>query len=115
MCRPLTSTFPSPAHLCTVLYMSSISVTHARAALPELLARVALGEEVTLTRHGQPVAVVLHPDTVRVRRASAAIEASHELGRRLDTARVAAVPSGDMSTERAEDLAAAARDSRERG
>jgi antitoxin (DNA-binding transcriptional repressor) of toxin-antitoxin stability system len=31
---------------------------------------VLAGEEVTLTRHGEPVAVVVRPDTLRMRRAS---------------------------------------------
>jgi prevent-host-death family protein len=49
--------------------MSTISVSKARAALPEILEHVTAGEEVTLTRHGQPVAVIVRPDTLRARRA----------------------------------------------
>jgi antitoxin (DNA-binding transcriptional repressor) of toxin-antitoxin stability system len=52
--------------------MGSISVSEARASLPAVLERVAAGEEVTLTRHGEAVAVVMRPDRVRVRRAAAA-------------------------------------------
>jgi antitoxin (DNA-binding transcriptional repressor) of toxin-antitoxin stability system len=46
-----------------------MTVSEARAALPELLDRVLAGEEVTITRHGRPVAVVVRPDSLRVRRA----------------------------------------------
>ena len=34
--------------------------------------RVAAGEEITLTRHGEPVAVLVRPDSLRRRRAAAA-------------------------------------------
>jgi prevent-host-death family protein len=47
-----------------------MTVSKARAALPQILQRVLAGEEVTITRHGEPVAVVVRPDTLRVRRAS---------------------------------------------
>jgi antitoxin (DNA-binding transcriptional repressor) of toxin-antitoxin stability system len=41
-----------------------MTVSEARAALPEVLTRVALGEEITITRYGSPVAVVVRPDIV---------------------------------------------------
>ena len=47
-----------------------MTVSEARAALPQILQRVQAGEEVTITRHGQPVGVVVRPDTLRARRAS---------------------------------------------
>ena len=47
-----------------------MTVSKARAALPQILQRVLAGEEVTITRHGEPVAVVVRPDTLRARRAS---------------------------------------------
>jgi antitoxin (DNA-binding transcriptional repressor) of toxin-antitoxin stability system len=49
--------------------MATMTVSEARAALPRILDRVQAGEEVTLTRHGEPVAVVVRPDTLRARRA----------------------------------------------
>jgi len=49
---------------------TTITVSKARAALPQILQRVLAGEEVTITRHGEPVAVVVRPDTLRMRRAS---------------------------------------------
>lgn len=49
---------------------NTMTVSKARAALPQILQRVLAGEEITLTRHGEPVAVVVRPDTLRARRAS---------------------------------------------
>ena len=39
--------------------MAVMTVSEARAALPEVLNRVADGEEITITRHGHPVAVIV--------------------------------------------------------
>ena len=44
--------------------MAVMTVSEARAALPEILNRVAEGEEVTITRHGRAVAVIVRPDIV---------------------------------------------------
>jgi len=44
--------------------MAVMTLTEARAALPEVLTRVAAGEEITITRHGRPVAVVVRPDII---------------------------------------------------
>jgi antitoxin (DNA-binding transcriptional repressor) of toxin-antitoxin stability system len=44
--------------------MTVMTVSEARAALPEVLTRVAQGEEITITRYGSPVAVVVRPDVV---------------------------------------------------
>ena len=49
--------------------MAEMTVSEAQAGLHDLLERVAAGDEVTITRHGQPVAVVVRPDALRVRRA----------------------------------------------
>lgn len=56
-----------------------MTVSEARAALPQVLDRVRAGEEVTLTRHGQPVAVIVRPDALRVRRADDALAAAERL------------------------------------
>jgi prevent-host-death family protein len=48
---------------------TTMTVSEARAALPRILESVAAGDEVTITRHGQPVAVIVRPDALRVRRA----------------------------------------------
>ena len=44
--------------------MAVMTISEARAALPEVLTRVARGEEITITRHGSPVAVVVRPDVI---------------------------------------------------
>lgn len=49
---------------------NTMTASQARAALPRILERVLAGEEITITRHGQAVAVVVRPDTLRARRAT---------------------------------------------
>jgi antitoxin (DNA-binding transcriptional repressor) of toxin-antitoxin stability system len=44
--------------------MAVMTMSEARAILPEVLTRVAQGEEITITRYGSPVAVVVRPDIV---------------------------------------------------
>ena len=87
--------------------MSTMSVSEARAALPWLLDRVLAGEEVTITRHGQAVAVVVRPDAIRVRRADRALGDAERLRDMFDRAR--ATPLSDrptLSAERAHELVA---------
>ena len=93
--------------------MSSVSVSEARATLPDLLDRVLAGEEVTLTRHGHPVAVLVRPDSLRSRRAERLIDAAARLEDRLERAasRPLAIGSG-LSLERADELLADLRESR---
>lgn len=84
-----------------------MSVSEARAALPEVLDRVLAGEEVTITRHGQAVAVVVRPDTMRVRRADRALADSERLRHLLVQART--TPLGDaprLTAEQANELIA---------
>ena len=84
------------------------TVTEARALLPELLSRVSEGEEVVLTRHGQPVAVLVRPDVLRARRASAVDEAARDLHELLETARAAPIPrKRGLTARRANQLIAA--------
>ena len=59
--------------------MTTLTVSEARAALPEILDRVRAGEEVTITRHGLPVAVVVRPDVLRARRADQALAAAERV------------------------------------
>jgi len=52
------------------MYTKAVAVmtmTEARAALPQVLDRVAAGEEVTITRYGKPAAVIIRPDIVFTR------------------------------------------------
>ena len=44
--------------------MAVMTISEARAALPEVLTRVAAGEEITITRHGSPIAMVVRPDII---------------------------------------------------
>ncbi len=66
--------------------MTAISISEARATLPDLVDRVQSGEEVTLTRHGVPVAVLVSPTSLRTRRVTTAFQLATEIGRLLDEA-----------------------------
>ena len=90
-----------------------MSVSEVRSALAEVLERVWAGEEVTLTRHGEPVAVLVRPDRLRARRVGEAWAGADQIrdllagaaGRSLD-----ARPA--LGHERAEELVAEVRASR---
>jgi len=94
--------------------MTSMSASEARAALPELLNRVEGGEEVTITRHGHPVAVLVRPDSLRARRAGAALDEAARIHSLLAEAAAAPLPEGTGLTEqRAGELIAEIRASRD--
>lgn len=97
--------------------MVTMTVSEARAALPEVLDRVAGGEEVTITRHGRPVAVVVRPDILWSRgRAGDVIARAENFHQLLTDARdtpLSGEPHG-LTAERAEELISAIRDARER-
>ncbi len=99
---------------CTLTYMARLTVTEARSILPEILDRVADGEEITITRHGEAVAVVLRPDAVRVRRAAQTIERAQEIRDLVSSARDQQLPPAGVSPERAEELVASIRAGRDR-
>ena len=92
---------------------TTITVSEARAALPQLIEAVQRGEEVTLTRHGIAVAVLLRPDRVRARRAEALLDEANALHDELEQARLAA-PGPGLSKRRADELVADVRASRRR-
>ena len=54
-------------------HMAVMTVSEARAALPEVLTRVAQGEAITITRYGSPIAVVVRPDIIWSRPGTEAI------------------------------------------
>lgn len=84
-----------------------MSVSEARAALPEILDRVLAGEEVTLTRRGEPVAVVVRPDRLRARRADKALADADRVRDLLAKGRRTRLrPRPTLSAERAEELVA---------
>lgn len=85
--------------------MSTMSVSEARAALPEILDRVLAGEEVTITRHGRAVAVVVRSDAIRVRRTDRALADAERLRDLLDRARSTRLSDAPtVSAERAQEL-----------
>lgn len=54
-------------------------MSKARADLARIVERVTEGEEITLTRRGEAVAVVVRPDALRVRRAAEVLTAAADL------------------------------------
>ncbi len=96
--------------------MSTASSSEARATLPELLDRVAAGDEVTITRHGRPVAVLVRPDTLRTRRATAALEGAARVRGALVAGRTTRLSPATRGIDpaRAEALIADVRASRDR-
>jgi hypothetical protein len=106
--------------------MTTMTVSEARSALPEVLDRVAGGEEITITRHGRPVAVVIRPDILWSRRVGGALgdaERIHELlteaagtplPEEAGLTEEAGRPGGTgLTAERAEELIAAIRAGRD--
>ncbi len=90
-----------------------MSVSEARAALPQILDRVTEGEEVTITRHGRAVAVVIRPDVLRTRRAEGALEAAEAVRDLLTDAGGHSLGSGPVLTrDRAEEFVQDVRTSR---
>jgi antitoxin (DNA-binding transcriptional repressor) of toxin-antitoxin stability system len=91
--------------------MAVMTVSEARAALPEVLNRVAEGEEVTITRHGRPVAVVVRPDVMWSRsRAETVLSESARLNDLLTAATDSDLPqTGGITEQYAEELVAAIR------
>lgn len=94
--------------------MTTISVSRARATLTELIARVTAGEEVTLTRHGTAVAVLVRPDALRPRRAEALLADAGRVGDLLATARETELGEPMLSEQRAHELVDALRADRAR-
>ncbi|MGI8678038.1 MAG: type II toxin-antitoxin system Phd/YefM family antitoxin [Jatrophihabitans sp.] len=94
--------------------MASVTVTEARAALPELLNRVEGGDEVTITRHGRAVAVLVRPDALRTRRAGTALAEAARIHERIAAAATTETTGVDgFTAERAEDLIRAIRAERD--
>lgn len=90
-----------------------MTVSEARAALPRILDRVLAGEEVTITRHGKPVAVIVRPDSLRVRRAENALAGAATVRAVLDrTGSQRLKDRPELSEKRAEQLAAEVRSGR---
>lgn len=83
-----------------------MSVSEARAALPRVLDLVIGGEEITITRHGQPVAVVVRPDALRARRAGDLLDDADALHQLLASHRRRPLPEHGIDEARAQELLA---------
>jgi antitoxin (DNA-binding transcriptional repressor) of toxin-antitoxin stability system len=95
-------------------FMAILTISQARASLPELVTRVEAGEEVTITRHGRAVAVLVRPDVLRSR-ADVIIDESERLHRVLADAALSSVDAGPgVTAERAQELIDAIRAGRAR-
>lgn len=93
--------------------MVTLNVSQARASLPELLTRVEGGEEVTITRHGRPVAVLVRPDVLRSR-ANVIIEDAGRVHDLLAAAAASELPTDQgLTRERAEELISEIRSGRD--
>jgi antitoxin (DNA-binding transcriptional repressor) of toxin-antitoxin stability system len=93
--------------------MATLTVSQARAALPELLTRVEQGEEVTITRHGRAVAVLVRPDVLWTR-SNVAIETADRVHDLLAAAAASDLPLGvGLTAEKAEELLAEIRSGRD--
>ena len=85
--------------------MKSMSESEARRGLFEILDRVSGDEEITITRHGKAVAVVVHPDVLRRRRVGAGLAEADEIRVLLEQAGTKPLPrDGSISAEQGEHL-----------
>ncbi len=64
-----------------------LSLSEARAKLPELLDRVAAGETIHITRHGKPAATLVGHDTWVKTRTHDVLLQARQIGRDLEAAR----------------------------
>lgn len=95
--------------------MVSISASEARARLSELLDLVASGDEVTIERHGRPIAVLVSPDALRSRRADLVFSQAEHIRVMLDEAAGASLGEKWIEPERADELVSDIRRHRRRG
>jgi len=95
--------------------MGTMTISEARAALPEVIDRVADGEEMTITRHGRPVAVVVRPDIMWSRsRAGGMLAEAERIHELLSEAAATPLSGGTgLTAERAEELIAEIRAGRD--
>lgn len=94
--------------------MAVMTVSEARAALPEVLNRVEDGEEITITRHGRPVAVIVRPDVMWSRsRAQRVFVEAGRLHKLIEEAGKGGLPARGLTREYAEELIAEIRAGRD--
>lgn len=95
-------------------YMPQLTVSEARANLPEVLDRVERGEEITITRHGRAVAVLLQPDALRTRRGEQVIERARAIADLVAAGRGRPLSEAAVSAEQAREWVEAVRVERDR-
>ena len=94
--------------------MAVMTVSEARAALPEVLNRVEDGEEITITRRGRAVAVIVRPDIMWSRsRAEGVLADADRLNQLIEAAGKSPMSPGGLTTEYAQELVAAIRRDRD--
>lgn len=86
--------------------MATITASVARQSLPAQLDRVEAGEEVAITRHGRVVAVLVRPDVLWSRRASAAWSRADRIGELINRARQEPLRPPGLDQGRADELVA---------
>ncbi|MBL8775774.1 MAG: type II toxin-antitoxin system Phd/YefM family antitoxin [Acidimicrobiales bacterium] len=92
----------------------TMSVSEASASLAAILDRVVEGDEITITRNGRAVAVVIRPDRLRFRRGAPALEEAERLRERMEDARRRPLSSTNgLAPGRAEELVAQIRADRD--
>lgn len=79
---------------------TTMTVSEARAVLPQLLDRVGAGEEVTITRHGKAVAVLVRPDALRARRAERALAGAGMIRDALERGRRSSLSADPSITQK---------------
>jgi prevent-host-death family protein len=95
--------------------MATMTISEARAALPEVLDRVCAGEDIVITRRGHPVAVVIDLDSWRHHRELPALADADRVEELLAAAAADPAPAqaGGLTAQRAEELVQAIRAGRE--
>lgn len=86
--------------------MATVTASAARQTFPAQLDRVESGEEVSITRHGRVVAVLVRPDLLASRRASAAWNQAEAVGELIARAGQHPLRGPAVDPARAEELVA---------
>lgn len=94
---------------------TTLNIGDVQADLPTLIDRVMDGDEITITRHGRPVAVLVRADALRPRRATPSIERAEQLRGVLERGRVTELSDrGGIDSHRGDELVADLRRGRSR-
>lgn len=96
--------------------MTTFTVTEARAKLPAIIDMVIDGQQVEITRHGRPVAVLIDPVRLRQRRLTPAVREAAWLAEVRQAAAEGRLSPGDgLAPGRADEMVAAIRADRDAG